>query len=576
MILKRTGELENMKAVRDKWFFYTGDRKPLDASEVSYWKTTLSKILKVGYEFEFNLPEKKNGTCKGGSNLCPCSMLSIESTCWKKCAKEAACPTLMRKTSSCLNVTGTCEDHHCSSCEHFSSNCSGIACVNFVSHCIVCEDYKLPCSGCEYVFDPSKSPNAIRQALSDVLAPSKSYGQINPSGVHSITTDGSLLGGDSSDSKKKGAEIITVGRRVDFWEFYKMTKLLIDEAVRRGAYMTERCSTHMHLLGSYYGKVVQNQESYGIPSKISELERDMPEIILANLHQLVRRYQNAITWMTMALNEPERMTRWEKFRVSVLPVSAVMKRMHSVQQKVSANAGGSKYSWINYNLLDFAESGDVRRFHVEFRVCDGLMSPSASAAIACMFYALAIKAVEISRYGVLEAGDDAWLEKSKEIKASMMNNMKGWGDGDRFSDTKNVMKYKDILVEESMDLVMQLKSTLCKVGPAYEILEKLAEKPIALRRCEGESWEEIEDSLKVITSPEDNFAIKMCEIISLNIVRKCEDMGQWIRTAASFMQEDLKVDDDTAIDLVSSFINNKQNDGDLIWSKQIGAPLLLK
>ena len=58
--------------------------------------------------------------------------------------------------------------------------------------------------------------------------------------------DGSLLG-------KKGAEVITVGRRVDYWEFYKMAKTIIDTAVTKGAYVNERCSTHMHVLAGYYG-----------------------------------------------------------------------------------------------------------------------------------------------------------------------------------------------------------------------------------------------------------------------------------------------------------------------------------
>jgi hypothetical protein len=366
---------------------------------------------------------------------------------------KSGCKAIERVVALCDKAANTCVDADCKACKFFTPKCNGVNCVNFISYCYVCSEFKTDCADCKYKYDPDKNPDSIRQHLQNELKPNNSYGQVAESGVHSITTDGSLLG-------KKGAEIITVGRRVDYWEFYKMANNIITRASKRGAYLNERCSTHMHALASYYGKVVPNQEKAGIPGRVNEMERDMPEIILANLHQLVRRYQNAMTWMVMGLDEPKRMTRWEKFRVSVLPVSAVMHSMREVQEKVSANSGGNKYGWINYNQIEFAGSGDVRRFHVEFRAADGIMSPSAIAAIACMYYALVIKAVEISRYGVVEIGDQAWLEQTMEVKNALLNNMKGYQDGDRFSDTRELYRYHDILVGESLDLVRQLKSIL--------------------------------------------------------------------------------------------------------------------
>jgi hypothetical protein len=408
--------------------------------------------------------------------------------------------------------------------------------------------------------------------LQEELKPNNSYGQVSSTGVHSITTDGSLLG-------KKGAEIITVGRRVDYWEFYKMAKNIINSASRRGAYLNERCSTHMHALASYYGKIVSGQEKMGIPNKVTEMERDMPEIILANLHQLVRRYQNAMTWMVMGLDNPKQMTRWEKFRVSVLPISAVMNDMRNVQNKVSENSGGNKYGWINYNQIEFSGSGDIRRFHVEFRAADGIMSPSAIAAIACMYYALVIKAVEISRYGVVEVGDQAWLEQTMEVKNAMLNNMKGYQDGDRFSDTSNLNQYYDILVGESLDLVRQLKSILINIGPAYEVLEKLAERPCALRRCEGQSWEEIEKSLEIIMNEEGKLDVALSEIVTLNQVSECKDLDEWIQTTGQILRKDptLEIDVDNAVieDTIRDFIDKNREDGKLVWSNRIGSPIMI-
>ena len=358
-----------------------------------------------------------------------------------------------------------------------------------------------------------------------------------------------------------------------------MANNIITRASKRGAYLNERCSTHMHALASYYGKVVQNQERSGIPSRVSEMERDMPEIILANLHQLVRRYQNAMTWMVMGLDEPKRMTRWEKFRVSVLPVSAVMYNMREVQEKVSSNSGGNKYGWINYNQVEFADSGDVRRFHVEFRAADGIMSPSAIAAIACMYYALVIKAVEISRYGIVEVGDQAWLEQTMLVKEALLNNTKGYQDGDRFSDTKDLHKYHDILIGESLDLVRQLKSILINIGPAYEVLEKLAERPCAIRRCEGQSWEDIEKSLEVIMNKEGRLDVTLSEIVTLNQVSECKDLDEWIQVTGQILRKDpelgVGVDNDVVEDTIRLFIEKNREDGKLVWSNRIGSPIMI-
>ncbi len=562
-----------MRNSKNRWSFYKLPSRPdLSPETMLYWRNALKKLLKVGLEFEFNLPEKKNGSCRGDSNTCPCTNLSPDNQCWQDCINKEGCTSVERSLELCGNTTQTCEPADCDTCEHFVAKCTGIMCPNFVSFCYVCQKYETNCSACKYKYDPSKNPEAIRQHFSEQLQPNNSYGQVTQSGVHSITTDGSLLG-------KKGAEIITVGRRVDYWEFFKMANRIITLAEERGAYLNERCSIHMHVLASYYGKVVPSQEKMGIPIKVNEMEKDMPEIILANLHQLTRRYQNAMTWMVMALDEPNRMTRWEKFRVSVLPTSAVMNHMREVKEEVSRQAGGNKYGWINYNQVEFGNNGDLRRFHVEFRAADGMMSPSAVAALACMYYALVLKAVEISRYGVVEIGDQAWLEQTQKVKAALLNNMKSYQDDDRFGDTTNLHKYYDVLIGESLDLVRQLKSILIDIGPAYEVLEKLAERPIAIRRCESQTWAQIEKDLAVIVNEEGRFDIALSEIITLNQVSECKSMDEWILAVGQTLRQDPELgideDNDTVEGTVRDFVNKHSQDGQLVWSTPIGAPIMI-
>jgi hypothetical protein len=562
-----------MRNSKDRWSFYNLPSRPdLKAEEVLYWKNALKKILKIGLEFEYNLPDKKNGSCKGDSNTCPCINLSVDNECWRQCINTEGCHSVERNIELCKNSTGTCDTADCPACEHFTPECTGIYCPNFVSYCFVCPDYQTDCDNCQYRYDPERNPENIRKKLTNELKPNNTYGQVSESGVHSIVTDGSLLG-------KKGAEIVTVGRRVDYWEFFRMANNIIELCKRRGGYLNERCSIHMHALASYYSKVVPNQEKMGMPAKVNEMERDLPEIVLANLHQLVRRYQNAMTWMVMGLNEQHRMTRWEKYRVSVMPVSAVMHHMREVQEEVARHAGGNKYGWINYNQVEFGQNGNIHRFHVEFRAADGLNSPSAVAALACMYYALVIKAVEISRYGVVEIGDRDWMEQANKVKDSLLNNMKGYQDGDRFGDTSNLHKHYDILIGESLDLVRQLKAILISIGPAYEVLEKLAERPCALRLVEGETWDQIEDNLKVIMNEEGMFEVAVSEIITLNQVSECKDLDEWVNTVGQILRDDpeLSIDPDNAEveDTVKNYVSKKREDGELVWSGPIGAPILI-
>lgn len=560
-----------------KWSFYKIDGKPvLTAEEVHYWKTNMDRILKIGQEYEFNLPEKKTGTCKGDSNTCPCMHMTAENDCWQQCVNRDHCSVITKRFEICTNKTDRCEEEDCSSCTVFGGKCPGMACPNFVTYCLVCSDFKIKCEGCKYRFDPNKNPDAIREMLNEELKPNQSYGTVGEHGIHSITTDGSLLG-------KKGVEIITVGRRVDYWVFYQMAKNIIDRTTSRGAYVNERCSIHMHMLGAYYGKM--GGPEMGTPLKVNEMEKSMPQIIMCNFHQLVRRYQNAMTWMMTGLPDENRLTRWEKFRVSVLEISAVMSTMQEVKDIVartsasaSGSGNGSKYGWANYNNVSFDRKGDISKFHVEMRACDNLVSPSAVAAIACMYYALLMKAIEISRYGVVEVGDPEWMEQAKEIKSHLLNNIKGYQDGDRFSNTSGLRKYYDVLIGESMDLVQQLKPNLIKIGPAYDVLERLAERPCSIRLIEGQTWEDIENDLKVVLNEQDSLEIALREIIDLQCIRDCRDLEDWVTEVVSVLKAnpDIEVsEEELAIETVSGFIGQKRDDGELLWSEKIGAPIMV-
>jgi len=540
-----------MKDNRNKWQFYNHPSKAaLTANDTRYWKQSLKKLLKVGIEFEFNLQEQK-GKCKGDNVQCPC--VHIDNGCWKGCQNYKNCestPCL----DTCANRQESCDQEKCKVCKDYKLNCLGTCCIEFISTCFTCTKFGRNCDTCRQKYDPKSDPKTIRKILGDEFQPSHHYGLISPSGVVSITTDGSLLG-------DKGLEIITVGRRVDYWEFYTMSKKILDKAVSMGGYLNERCGAHMHLLASYY-------ESENV---ISEMEKDMPEIILANFHQLCRRYQNAITWMTIALDDPEHMTRWEKFRVSVLGISPVAKDMYTVVDEVAKNAGGCKYGWVNYNRTSFVSKNKINRFHIEMRAADATLCPTIYAALACLYYALAIKAVEISRYGLLKVGEEEWLKKAKAMKEALMNNLSDYGDSNRLSKTDGILDYKEDYIKESLDLVSQLKGILMKLGPAHDVLIKLAERPAALRRINGDTWEDIERDLEVQIGESDHIEFKLNEIVDLRIIEDCRTLGEWITEVNRVLTEDEEIDQKVDNDEIEEFVNTKMREGEVVWSDSIGS-----
>jgi len=536
-----------MKDNRERWQFYSHPSKPpLEPVDVRYWKQAMKKLLKVGIEFEFNLPDQK-GSCKGDNIQCPC--VHLEEGCWMECSISKEC-----KKSPCYDTCSAknkeCEPDKCAKCKSYKFACIGVSCVDFVSACFACNKFAKSCEECPKKYDPERDPKNIRQIMSNDFKPSQHYGKVSPTGVVTITTDGSLLG-------DKGAEIITVGRRVDYWEFYKMSKRIIDRSIELGAYLNERTGSHMHVLTSYY-------ENEGA----NEMERPLPAIVLANFHQLCRRYQNALTWITTALGDPNHMTRWEKFRVSVLDTSPVINDMSKVISLVHHNAGGSKYGFVNYDRMRF-DSGRIDRFHVEFRQADSTMCPSWYAALACMHYALAIKAVEISRYGLLKVGDEEWLKKAKEMKKVILNNCGDYG-GSRVADTSKLLDNREYFIKESLDLVSQLKGILLKLGPAYDVLVKLAERPASIRLIDGDDWKDIEKSLEVKMNESDSIEMKLNEMIDLNIIEDCKDVDEWVKEVHRCLAKDEEVDQDIDADQIRSFIEDKMREGEMIWSTTVG------
>jgi hypothetical protein len=515
------------------------DRPPLTSTEVRYWKGMLRKIAKVGFEHEYNLTESR-GTCEGNTYACPCNHPDKDANkCYEKCASFSTCKL---------------RDKY---------ECPGIYCIEFNSPCKVCDNYVRDCNGCVMFNDPNKKPSAARNNIKEALRPTNDLSKPGENGVLAVIDDGSLLGSG-------GVEVTTVGRRVNYDSFKTQATRIVDVCTKNNAFLNERASIHTHLVGGYFDlsysgdgrvEVVYGKKSRG-SKHIQELEQPMPDIIIANFHQLLRRYHNALTWITSAGTDKKHLTRWVKFRKPIIKYSALRTPMVRVKQQIAADVNqNGKYAFVNYYNTQFDGKGCVTRFHVEGRFSDGMLSASAIASTGLLLYSMLITAVSISRYGILHSGDADYMEQASNIQAVLMNN-DGSYDGPRTSNTSKFEAYRETVRKQAEEMVNILHSELRHHGDALKVLKKLADKPCSMRLIEGDSWEKIEKDLTGESTSDSELTIIVLEAIDTFYVDDCVDSEEWTKT----ISEDKNLSQKCITDVANQLVRDNR----IAWDSSVG------
>lgn len=530
------------KKAKLKFVDWGTSRPRLTPEEARWWRDFFVKTIKIGFELEYNLP-KNVGVCSGKSLACPCTREDKEERqCYAKCAIGP---------NNCTLISDPKE-------------CPGIYCVEFRSPCLTCTEAVHDCASCTFFVDPEKDPSAIRARIIGNTSPSSDLSRAK--GVFSVTTDGSLTGDG-------GIEVVTVGRRVDFNKFRQQLTELMGMCHERGAFVDERTSVHMHMLVGYYNLVSSNgtikatYKKKGTPNSqfvLSELEENIPEVILANFHQLIRRYHNALTWMTSSGDDKYHLTRWMKFRQPVLEYSSLTNNMAQVIAAMrNGISDGGRYAFVNYHKVGVDRGGNVNKFHIEARYTDGSLSPTAVSAFGVLLHALLLKAAAISVYGILNAGEKEYMREARAIMKSLLNNNGGYG-GPRFSTTDGVWVYENALREQSREMVFLLRSELSRFPGAYDVLLSLADKPCSVRRINGESWEHIEKELKSLCENSfDEGTKKILKVVDTAYIAECDSQEHWFAEVS----EDMQMPKPDLYDAVEKLVSN----GYIRWDEQTGA-----
>lgn len=304
--------------------------------------------------------------------------------------------------------------------------------------------------------------DAIRQGL----APSGDLGRLGANGVLDVQTEHS------------GIEVRIIGRHPHFWALQQQYRAIMSVLKAHGARPRPTCGLHFHLL-------------------TPGLAEPVPEIILANLWNLIRRYAPELKFITSSGNRREALCRRRNHNshLEMVKHSPATMTMAEIQHILNTSRTVPKHqNFLNLEHLGFTANGDILPFHLEFRFPDADLSPTSVTAKTFLFLAILLKAVDLSQYGVIHVGKIGPWRRKIELLNMLSNNNGALATSDTAAITDDIIEE---LRQGAFELLDLLVPTFDRFGdnPALDVLLALAEQPVSLLRCAGYNWDEIETRL---------------------------------------------------------------------------------
>lgn len=330
------------------------------------------------------------------------------------------------------------------------------------------------------------------------LAPSGSYERLGAWGVLDVAKE------------HCGVEIRIIGRQPHYRVLRRQLKGIFDVLIAQGARARSTCGLHFHLL-------------------TPGLAEPVPEIILANLWNLVRRYAPELRFITSCGEARQALCRRANFtaHTEMVRLSPATLRMAAIQQSLRHSETVPEHqNFFNLEHVLFTPEGDISDLHLEFRFADADLSPTAVAAKTFLFLALLLKAVDLSQYGVIHVGKIVpWRRKT--FLLGILNNNNG------ALATSDTSALSDEMVAELTSGAQELLDLLSPVferfedNAALDILTYLAQQPVSLLRCAGYDWAGIETLLARRSSLDDSGL----DETDRNLMRSIE-VGEWAQMAS--------------------------------------------
>lgn len=358
----------------------------------------------------------------------------------------------------------------------------------------------------EFALPKGMKRDALVPILTKVLKPSRDMNNLGGLGVFDVSKE------------HCGVEIRVIGRHPHWTSLVEQYQQIVAPLWRNKVRIRPTCGLHFHLLGI-------------------GLSESIPEIILANLWNITRCYAPGIKFLTSGGESWQGLCR---------------RRQHNAHQEFMSHDPGNYHckeiqnilrtslvvpehqNFFNLEHIHFDKQDWLANFHLEFRFPDGDLSAYSIAAKTFLFMAMLLKAVEVSKFGLLHVGSTGQWQRKRQLLDMISNN-----DGPlATSDTHGC---QDVLAEyqvNSSALLRFLKSIFILLdNPAELLLQSLAQEPISLRRINGLSWQQIDMALANMAGPVielDADDYRLAKVIELGLIGECQDFQDWlVQTAAS-------------------------------------------
>lgn len=325
---------------------------------------------------------------------------------------------------------------------------------------------------------------------------------VEPSGTYDALGNKGVL---DVSPEHCGVEIRVIGRQPHFKALQQQYLSITNSLLELGSRARSTCGLHFHLL-------------------TPTLAEPVPEIILANLWNLIRRYSPELRFITSGGETRNGLCRRRNHtsHTEMIRYSPIHMTMQQIQHELHISKQVPEHqNFFNLQHIEFNDSGQILPFHLEFRFPDADLSATSITAKTFLMMALTMKAIDLSQYGVIHVGKVNPWRRKVELLSLLSNN-----DGNlATSDTSGVT---DAVIEELRQGCHELLDLLAptfegfKDNPSLDVLEYLAETPISLLRCAGYDWHEIERVLGS-RAKRDEYGI---DDIDRKLMQRIE-LGEW-------------------------------------------------
>ncbi len=310
--------------------------------------------------------------------------------------------------------------------------------------------------------------------LIEALQPTKDLTNLGQYGVLDIV------------SEHCGPEIQIIGRQPYYPALIDQYRAILRPLVAQGVRARPTCGLHYHTL------------TIG-------LSEPVPEIILANVWNLTRRYAPNLRFLTSAGNATEALCRRRNYtsHLEMVKLTPGIMSMRKIQQHLRDSKRVPEHqNFLNLEHIVFTEDGEIQDFHLEFRFPDADLSSTSIVSKTFLFLAILLKAVEMSQYGVIHVGRVREWRRKVELLDMLSNNEGNLATSDTSQITPEIIDELRAGCREMLELLKPVFVRLARAAgeggdehPAFEVLSLLAETPLSLLRASGRDWDEIEQLL---------------------------------------------------------------------------------